>query len=47
MWNLKYRTNECIYRTERTTDMEDRLVTVKEEGGGRGMDWEFEESRLN
>jgi len=29
----------------RLTDMENRLVTLKEDGGGSGMDWEFGVSR--
>ena len=29
----------------RLTDMENRLVALKEEGGGSGMDWEFGVSR--
>ena len=38
IWNLKYGTNEPIYRTETDSDMEHRLVGG---GGGSGMDWEF------
>ena len=41
MWNLKYGKNEPIYKTDRLTDIENRLVVAKEEGGGRGMDLEF------
>ena len=40
MWNLKYGTNEPIYRN-RLTDIENRLVVAKGEEGGRGTDWEF------
>ena len=39
MWNLKYDTNEPNYETE--SGRENRLVAVKGEEGGRGMDWEF------
>ena len=42
MWNLKYGTNEPIYKTTRLKDIENRLVVTKEEGGGSGMDWEFD-----
>ena len=35
MWNLKYGTNELIYKTEkRLTDLENRLVVAKEEEEG-------------
>ena len=37
MLNLKYNTNEPIYKTE--TDIENKLVVAKVEGGGSGMDW--------
>ena len=33
MWNLKYGTNEPVYKTDRLTDMENRLVVAKGEGG--------------
>ena len=33
--------NEPIYKTNRFKELENRLVVVKEEGGWRGMDWEF------
>ena len=39
MWNLKYSTNEPIYKTENNSD--NRLTVAKGEGVGRGMDWEF------
>ena len=39
MWNLKYDSNEHIYKTERNT--ENRLVVAKWEGGVEGKDWEF------
>ena len=32
MWNLKYDTNELIYKTNRLTDIENRLVVAKGEG---------------
>ena len=33
MWNLKYNTNEPIYKTETDTDTENRLVVAKGDGG--------------
>ena len=45
MWNLKYDTNEHIYKTNRLTDIENRLVVAKGEEGEGGMDWEFGVSR--
>ena len=33
MWNLKYDTNEPIYKTEKLSDIENRLVVA---GGRRG-----------
>ena len=36
IWNLKYGTNEPIYRTETDSDMENRLVVAK--GRGRERD---------
>ena len=42
MWNLKYNTNQHIYKT---TDTENRLVVAKGEGGRGGKEWEFEISR--
>ena len=41
MWKLKYGTNELIYKTERLTETENRLVVAKEEEGRSGMDQEF------
>ena len=38
MWNLKYGTNEPIYRTETDSDTENRLVAKGVEGSG-GKDW--------
>ena len=41
MWNLKYDTNEPIYKTEnRLTDRESRLVVAKGEGVGERMEWQ-------
>ena len=34
MWNLKYDTNELIYKTETDTNIENRLVVAKGVGGG-------------
>ena len=38
MWNLKYDTNELIYKTETDsdieTDIENKLMVTKGEGGG-------------
>ena len=45
MWNLKYGTNELIYETNRTMDIENRLVVAKGEGAGGGMEWEVGVSR--
>ena len=36
MWNLKYRTIEPIYKTQRS-----ELVVAKWKREGRGMDWKF------
>ena len=33
-WNLKYGTNEPIYRTETDSQSENRLVVAKREGVG-------------
>ena len=44
-WNLKYSTNEPIYKTETDSDKENRLVVAKGVGRGSGMDWEFGVSR--
>ena len=38
MWNLKYGTTEPVYKTERDSDIENRLVVAKWEGGGSGID---------
>ena len=45
MWNLKYGTNEPIYKTEIDSETENRLVAAKWERGGSGLDWEFVVSR--
>ena len=31
MWNLKYDTNELIYKTNRLTDVENKLMVTKAE----------------
>ena len=38
MWSLQYGTNEPIYKTERLTDIENRLVGAGGEKGESGMD---------
>ena len=43
MWNLKYDTNEFIYKTE--TDIGDILGLAKWEGGRKGVKKEFGISR--
>ena len=35
MWNLKYGTNELIYKTETNSQIENRIVSVQGVGGGR------------
>ena len=45
MWNLKYDTNEPIYKTNRLADIENSLVVAKGKGSRGGMDWEFGISR--
>ena len=40
MWNLKYDTNEPIYKTERQTQRVD-LWLPKGEGSWGGKDWKF------
>ena len=39
-WNLKYSTNELIYKPETDSGIEDRPVVAKEERGAREMDGE-------
>ena len=47
MWNLKYDTSELIYDTKnRLTDIEDRLVVAKEEGGGGGVEFGISRCKL-
>ena len=41
MWNLKYCTNEPIYKTETLIDIQNSLVVAKGEGKGSKMDLEF------
>ena len=43
-WNLKYDTNELIYKTDSQTQIADLRLPRGKEGGG-GMDWEFGSSR--
>ena len=40
MWNLKKDTNELIYKTERLTDIENKLILIKGErvGDKLGLD---------
>ena len=45
VWNIKYGTNEPIYKTDTDSDRENRFVVAKEEWGDSGMDWEFGVSR--
>ena len=45
MWNLKYDTNQHIYKTETITDIENRLVVDNGEAVRGGKDWEFGISR--
>ena len=46
MWNLQYDTNEPIYETNKIMDVENRLVVVKGEEAGQGMEWEVRVSRF-
>ena len=45
MWNLKYDTNELIYKTEADSQTENRIVVVKGEGVEGETKWEVEVSR--
>ena len=46
LWNLKYDTNEHIYKIETDSQIiENRLAVAKWEGVWGGKDWEFEISR--
>ena len=40
MWNLKYKTNEPIYKTKQTADTENRLTIAKRNRVEGGMEWE-------
>ena len=41
MWNQKIKdTNELIYKTNRLTDLENKLMVTKRESG-EGINWEF------
>ena len=42
MWNLKYGTNELIYRTERTHRPREQTCGCQGGGGRSRMDWGFE-----
>ena len=39
MWNLKYSTNETIYRTEENSWTQRTEFQLPREGGESGMDW--------
>ena len=41
MWNLKYETDELIYKAETHSDIENNLMVAKGEGSGEGLDWKF------
>ena len=41
MQNLKYDTNETVYKQNRFTDIENRLVVAKGMRGGEEMSWEL------
>ena len=45
MWDLKYDTNELIYKTETDSRTESRHVVAKGEVGGGRKDWAFGISR--
>ena len=45
MWNLKYDTNELIYKIETDSQTKNRLVVAEGEGVEGGMNWEFGISR--
>ena len=42
MWNLKNNTNKCMCKTERLTDIENKLMVTRGERGGRDKlgDWD-------
>ena len=41
MWNLKFGTNDPIYKTETYNGHREQTCGCQRGGGGRGMDWEF------
>ena len=41
MWNLKNHTNEPIYKTEIVTDLENKLMVIKDEGREGRINWEI------
>ncbi|MFX3962376.1 hypothetical protein ACJBXP_10770, partial [Streptococcus suis] len=41
MWNLKYGTNESVYRTETDPRHREQTCGCQGGGGGTGQDWEF------
>ena len=41
MWNQKYGTNKTICKTNRFTNIKNRLVVAKGEEERSGMDWEL------
>ena len=41
MWNLKYNTNELIYKTETDSQIIKHTYGCQGEGDEGGMDWEF------
>ena len=45
MWNLKYGTNEPIYKTETDSQTQRTDLWLSRGGSGGGIDWEFGVSR--
>ena len=45
MWNLKYDTNELIYKTETDSQTQRTDLWLPRGAGGGGVDWEFGISR--
>ena len=45
MWNLKYNINESIYKTNRPTNAENKLMTISKGESGGGTSQEFGVSR--
>ena len=41
MWNLKYETNELIYKTETDSQIEQESWLPRGEDEGGGMEWDF------